>query len=54
MFDLRKFSALPFDFTLMASGLNTQHTKVLALHLGRQVKKEFSLSTWNKEGEKNR
>ena len=52
MFDLRKFSSLPFDFTLTASGLNTQHTKVLALYLGRQVKKEFSLSAWNKEGEK--
>ncbi len=50
-FDLREFSALPFDFTLVASGLNTRHTKMMAGHLHRQVKKEFSFFAQYVEGQ---
>jgi len=52
-FDLRQFSALPFDFTLVVSGLNTRHTKVMASHLHRQVKKRFSFSAHQMEGQEN-
>ncbi len=49
-FDLRKFSGLAFDFTLVVSGLNTRHTKMMAGHLLRRVKKEFAASARHIEG----
>ena len=52
-FDLRQFSALPFDFTLVVSGLNTRHTKTMASHLHRQVKKRFSFCAHQLEGQEN-
>ena len=53
MFDLRQFSSLPFDFTLVVSGLNTRHTKVMASYLHRQVQKKFSLCAQQMEGQAN-
>ncbi|MDE0119422.1 MAG: nicotinate (nicotinamide) nucleotide adenylyltransferase [Bdellovibrionales bacterium] len=50
-FDLRSSSSLPFDFTLVVSGLNTRHTKVMADFLRRQVKKEFSVFADQMEGQ---
>ncbi len=53
IFDLRGSSSLPFDFTLVVSGLNTRHTKIMADFLRRQVKKEFSIFTQQMEGQEN-
>ena len=50
-FDLRNSPSIPFDFTLVVSGLNTRHTKMMADFLRRQVKKEFSFSTRQMEGQ---
>ena len=50
-FDLRDSSSLPFDFTLVASGLNTRHTRVMADFLHKQVKKEFSFLAQQREGQ---
>ena len=50
-FDLRKQPGLAFDFTLVASGLNTRHTKMMASYLQRQVAKEFLLSAHHVEGQ---
>ena len=52
-FDLRPLSSLPFDFSIVVSGLNVRHTKVLASYLHRQVKKEFSLCAQQMEGQEN-
>ena len=51
VFDLRQFPSLPFDFTLVASGLNVRHTKVMASHLHRQVQKKLSVRTQQMEGQ---
>ncbi len=53
VFDLRQFPSLPFDFTLVASGLNIRHTKVMASYLHRQVQKKFSIRTQQMEGQEN-
>lgn len=50
-FDLSEFSWLPFDFTLVASGLNTRHTKAMASYLQKEVKKRFSVSAQQMEGQ---
>lgn len=50
-FDLRQFPALPFDFTLVVSGLNTRHTKIMGSYLHRQVKKRFSFCAQQMEGQ---
>ena len=49
-FDLRAFCGPPFDFTLVASGLNPRHTKVLADYLQEQVAKKFARRAQNREG----
>ena len=51
-FDLQKIPSFPFDFVLIASGLNIRHTKVLASYLHRQVKKKFSFLAEQMEGQK--
>ena len=51
VFDLRKNSALPFDFTLLASGLNTRHARVMAQFLQKEIQKKFSLRALAVEGE---
>ena len=53
VFDLRQFPSLPFDFTLVVSGLNIRHTKVMASYLHRQVQKKFSVGTQQMEGQAN-
>ena len=50
IFDLRSFSSIPFEFSLVVSGFNTRHTKVMADYLQKQVKKEFSLCAQCVEG----
>ncbi len=50
-FDLSDFSLLPFDFTVVASGLNTRHTKVMASYLQKEVKKHFSFGVQQMEGQ---
>ena len=50
-FDLRKFPSLPFDFTLVVSGLNTRHTKVMGSYLHRQIKKGFAFCAQQMEGQ---
>ena len=53
VFDLKKSYNLPFDSTLIVSGLNTHHTKVMATYLQKQVKKEFSVCVQQTEGQEN-
>ena len=53
VFDLRRSYNLPFDSTLIVSGLNTHHTKVMAAYLQKQVKKEFSVGVQQMEGQEN-
>ena len=53
VFDLRKLFAQPFDFTVLASGLNTRHTQVLAQELQKQIKKKFSVKAFHVEGKEN-
>ena len=52
-FDLRQFPQFPFQFTLVASGLNTRHTKILAKELHIEIRKQFSLLAMHVEGEQN-
>lgn len=52
-FDLRKISSFPFNFVLIASGLNVRHTKMLASYLHSEVKKRFSFFAQQIEGQKN-
>ena len=49
-FDLKNYTNQVFDFTVVASGLNTRHSKALCDDLQRQVKKQFSLSPKHIEG----
>ena len=42
-FDLRRFAKIPFDFTLVVSGLNTRHTKVMADFFAEDKLKKSSL-----------
>ncbi len=49
-FDLRKNLSLPFDFALLASGLNIRHTKILATSLQSKMN-EFFFHAQYKEGE---
>ena len=53
VFDLKESYNLPFDSTLIVSGLNTHHTKVMATYLQRQVKKSFSVCAQQMEGQEN-
>lgn len=53
VFDLKNSYNLPFESTVVVSGLNTHHTKVMATHLQRQVKKNFSVCVQQMEGEEN-
>ncbi len=53
IFDLRKKNTLPFNFTLIASGLNVRHTKVLAKFLQKKVQEKFTISTSYVEGQEN-
>ena len=48
-FDLRS-KPLPFSFGLIASCSNTRHTKALAAHIKRQIKKSFGLKPMSEEG----
>ena len=52
-FDLRQYLHFPFQFTLVASGLNTRHTKILARELHKEIKKQFSFCTIHTEGQQN-
>ena len=53
IFNLSKKDSLPFSFTLVASGLNVRHTKVLAKFLQKQIQKKFSISVSHIEGQEN-
>ncbi len=50
-FDLTGFPKIPFDFTVVASGLNPLHTRALATYLQKQVKKRFLFSAKALEGQ---
>ena len=50
-FDFSQFSNTPFQFTLVASGQNTRHTKMLSTYLQIQIKKQFSVSAEHIEGQ---
>ena len=50
-FDLTSFPKIPFDFTVVASGLNPLHTRALATYLQKQVKKQFLFSAKALEGQ---
>lgn len=51
-FDLRYLSGCPFRFSIVVSGLNTQHTKIMASYLHQQVELSFQIQALNREGEK--
>jgi len=51
VFDLRKCLQFPFDFTIVLSGLNTRHTKIIANYLQKQIKKQNLLSVRQIEGQ---
>ena len=53
IFDLSKKNTLPFNFTLVASGLNIRHTKVLAKFLQKKVQEKFAVSISYVEGQEN-
>lgn len=52
-FDLRKKNTLPFSFTLVASGLNVRHTKVLSKFLQKKIQEQFSITANYVEGQEN-
>ena len=52
-FDLRKKNPLPFDFTLVASGLNVRHTTVLSKFLQKKIQEQFSITANYVEGQEN-
>ena len=50
-FDLRAASSIPFDFTIVVSGLNTRHTKMMAAYLQKQIRKKFFMNIEQIEGQ---
>ena len=52
-FNLSKKDTLPFNFTLVVSGLNTRHTKVLSKFLQKKIQEQFSITANYVEGQEN-